>query len=87
METKKIRIMALHGLHLREAARVVRLAQRFTSRIHLWHNSLKADTRSILEVLALAVSQDAEVTVVIEGPDEKEAMREFSQTFENGGGI
>ncbi|MEI8012803.1 MAG: HPr family phosphocarrier protein [Candidatus Omnitrophota bacterium] len=87
METKKVRILALHGLHLREAARIVTIAKKFTSRIQLWHNSAKADTRSILDVLALAVPQDSEVTLVIEGPDEKEAMKEFSQTFQNGEGI
>ena len=87
METKKIRIMALHGLHLREAARIVTLAKKFSSRIQLWHHESKADTRSILEVLSLGVPQDSEVTLVIEGSDEKEAMKELFQTFQDGGGI
>jgi len=87
MEKKKIRILSLHGLHLREAARLVTLAKKFSSSVELWHKSAKADTRSILEVLSLAVPQDSEVTLVIDGPDEKEAMREFTQTFQDGEGI
>ena len=87
METKKIRILSLHGLHLREAARIVTLAKKFSSKIQLWHNSSKADTRSILDVLTLAVPQNSEVTLVIEGADEKAAMREFVHTFQDGAGI
>ena len=87
MEKKNIRINVLHGLHLREAARLVTLARQFTSKIQLWHNKAKADPRSILDVVSLGVVQNSEVTVVIEGPDEKEAMRAFALTFEDGGGI
>ena len=87
METKRIRILSLHGLHLREAARIVTAAKKFSSSIQLWHNASKANTRSILDVLSLAVPQHSEVTLVIEGPDEKEAMRELSHTFQDGGGI
>ncbi len=87
MEIKRIRILTLHGLHLREAARIVTIAKKFSSKIQLWHNASKADTRSILDVLALAVPQHSEVTLVIDGPDEKEAMRELAHTFEDGGGI
>lgn len=87
METKKIRILALHGLHLREAARIVTIAKKYNSRIQLVHNSAKADTRSILDVLSLGAAHDSEVTLVIEGADEKEAMREISNTFQDGAGI
>ena len=87
MENKKIRILFPHGLHLREAARVVTAAKKFISKIHLWHNSARADTRSILEVLSLGAPQDSEITLVIEGADEKEAMRELTQIFQDGGGI
>ena len=87
MENKKIRILCPHGLHLREAARVVTAANKFISKIQLWHNSAQADTRSILEVLSLGAPQDSEITLVIEGADEKEAMRELMQIFQDGGGI
>ena len=87
MQSKKIRILSLHGLHLREAARIVTIAKKFTSTIQLWHNSAKADTRSILDVLSLGVPQNSEVTLVIEGADEKEAMREIAHTFQDGAGI
>ena len=87
MENKKMRILCPHGLHLREAARIVTTAKRFISKIQLWHNSVKADTHSILEILLLGAPQDSEITLVIEGEDEKEAMRELTQIFQDGGGI
>jgi phosphocarrier protein HPr len=87
MEIKKLRILSLHGLHLREAARIITIAKKFSSKIQLWHKTEKADMRSILDVLTLAVPQHSEVTLVVEGPDEKEAMREITQTFQDGGGI
>ncbi|MBF0571854.1 MAG: HPr family phosphocarrier protein [Candidatus Omnitrophica bacterium] len=87
MENKKLRIYCPNGLHLREAARVVTAARKFISKIQIWHNSTKADTHSILEVLLLGAPQNSEITLVIEGADEKEAMNELMQIFQDGGGI
>ncbi len=87
METKKIKVVNPHGLHLREAARIITVAKKYNSRVQIWHNKAKAETDSILDVLRLAVAQNAEVTLVVEGEDEKEAVKEISQTFQDGGGI
>ena len=87
VEIKKLRILNLHGLHLREAARIVTIAKKFSSKVHLWYKTVKVDARSILDVVLLEAPQNSEVTLTVEGPDEKEAMAAISQTFQDGGGI
>ena len=87
MLVKKVKVLDAHGLHLREAARIVRASKNFKSRIHLFHDSKLADALSILDVLALAVTQGNEITVIVEGPDEKEAAAALEQVFQDGAGI
>jgi phosphotransferase system HPr (HPr) family protein len=87
MEVQKIKVTSTHGLHLRRAADVVNLSKKYKSKIYLCHRCKFADTCSILEVLTLAATKDAEVAIIAEGPDEKEAIKEVARFFTNGAGI
>jgi len=72
------------GLHARAAAKLVRLAMGFRSRIWL----CRADAQdavegvSILGILMLAAAQGARITVAAEGEDEAEAMGAIRGLFE-----
>lgn len=87
MQIKRVKVLDSHGLHLREAARIVRMSKKFKSKVRLFHGSKFADALSILDVLALAVTQGKEIEVIVEGPDEKEAAAELAQAFQDGEGI
>lgn len=87
MEVTKIKIDSSHGLHLRPAARIVRVTQKFKSKIIFCHNCKLADSCSILELLGLAAEQGTEIAVIVDGPDEKEAIKEINQFFSDGAGI
>jgi phosphotransferase system HPr (HPr) family protein len=87
MEIKKLKISDPNGLHMRQAAKVVESAKKYKSKIYLCHRCKFADTCSILEVLTLAAAKDAEIAVIVDGPDEREAIEEISQSFSNGAGI
>ena len=60
------------GLHARAAAKLVRLASRFSSEIHLSREDAnqQIDSKSILGVLMLAASKGTCLVISIEGQDE-----------------
>jgi phosphocarrier protein HPr len=77
------------GLHLRPAAKLVKVAQRFNSRILLRIGSRLADARSIMNVLLLSATLGTCLDVEIAGTDEHEAERAVKEFFQDqtGGGL
>lgn len=73
------------GLHARAAAKLVRLASRFSSEIHLSREDAnqQIDSKSILGVLMLAASEGTRLVISIEGQDELEAVEAICGLFEN----
>ena len=73
------------GLHARAAAKLVRLASRFSSEIHLSREDAnqQIDSKSILGVLMLAASKGTRLVISIEGQDELEAVEAICGLFEN----
>jgi len=72
------------GLHARAAAKLVRLASRFSSEVHISRADANQhiDSKSILGILMLAASQGTHLTFSIEGADEAEAGEAIRQLFE-----
>ncbi len=62
------------GLHLKPAATMVALAQRFRSEIRLHRDERVANAKSIMGVLGLEAEYGARLTIEADGEDEKEAM-------------
>ncbi len=74
MQKKEVIVSMTHGLHARAAARLTILVSRFKSTVTLVANGRRADARSILAVMILAVGVGARVYIETAGPDEVEAM-------------
>ena len=74
MQVRMIRLRNAKGLHARVAARVVKVAGRFRSRIVLIVGERRASARSIMAVMMLAAAMGATVRLEIEGPDEQAAV-------------
>jgi phosphocarrier protein HPr len=72
------------GLHARAAAKLVRLASRFSSEIHLSREDAnqQIDSKSILGILMLAASKGTRLVVSIDGQDEAEAGEAIARLFE-----
>jgi phosphocarrier protein HPr len=72
------------GLHARAAAKLVRLASRFSSNIYLSREGAdqQIDSKSILGILMLAAAQGTCLIVSIEGCDEIEAGKAIRLLFE-----
>jgi phosphocarrier protein len=62
------------GLHARAAAKLVTLASSFKSKVELKTSAKSANGKSIMSVMMLAASKGTEVTLIINGNDEKEAI-------------
>jgi phosphocarrier protein len=74
MQIREIRLRNAKGLHARVAARIVKVAGRFSSRIVLVVGERRASARSIMAVMMLAAAMGATVRLEIEGPDEQAAL-------------
>ena len=74
------------GLHARAAAKLVKTAERFRSRILIISidGSVKVNAKSILSVLTLAAARGKELKLNAEGPDENAAFEAITALFESG---
>lgn len=61
------------GVHARPAARLVATAGEFQSLIELRCNGQRANARSILAIMVLAITAGTRLTVIADGPDEQAA--------------
>ena len=83
MIEKEITICNRLGLHARAAAKFVRTANSFKSKITLGKNARRIDGKSILGILMLAASQGTDLTLRVEGPDEREACQSLVSLVED----
>jgi phosphocarrier protein len=66
------------GLHARPAALFVQRASRFGSRVTLKKGRKSVDGKSIMGLLTLAARQGARISLVVDGPDAREALEQLS---------
>ena len=85
MKRAKITVPWKQGLHLRPAARIVRCAQSFSSKISLKANERIADARSVLGILLLSATLGVAVDLEVSGPDEDAAIATMTSIFQSGG--
>lgn len=83
MISKDIIIVNKLGLHARAAAKLVALAANYQSDILLEREGKKVNGKSIMGVMMLAASQHSVVTITITGDDEKDAMTNIENLFNN----
>ncbi len=83
MIEKEITICNKLGLHARAAAKFVRTANNYKSKITLGKNARCIDGKSILGILMLAASQGTDLTLRVEGPDEREACQSLVSLIED----
>jgi phosphocarrier protein HPr len=83
MIKKKVKIINKLGLHARASSKLTQLASQFNSEIFLIKNSKKVNATNIMDILMLAASVGSEVEIQVSGPDEKKAIKQISELFEN----
>ncbi len=71
------------GLHARAAAKLVTLAMKYESIIEIEFHDRKINGKSIMGVMMLAAAKGSEITVLINGKDEQEAMDAMRKLVNN----
>lgn len=71
------------GLHARPASVVVQAAKPFESEITIHAGAKSANLKSILNVMALAVSQGTEIKVEAVGKDAEEAIKTVKKAMQD----
>ena len=83
MLKKQLQIINKLGLHARAAAKLVQTASKFESHIEISRNGKTVNGKSIMGVMMLAASLHSWVELMIEGPDEVEAMTAIESLIAN----
>ena len=88
MVERTLTVKARLGLHARAAAKLVRVASGFDSKVELRRvdSGVSADAKSILSVLMLAASRGTSLQASVEGCDEEAAMTAIDELFAQGFG-
>ena len=76
---KEFKIINRLGLHARASAELVKVTNRFSSRVTISKGSMTVDGKSILGIMSLAAGMGTEITVHCEGADCKEAIVAIGQ--------
>ena len=83
MQTFKYVVKDELGIHARPAGILVKEAKNFSSNITLECNGKKGSAKGLMGVMGMAVKQNQEVTVTVEGDDEVAAVAAMKAFFEN----
>lgn len=81
MPTSQVIVPWKEGLHLREAAKLIRVAQQFRASVSLRHDGKEANTQSVLSIQMLAASEGALVEMEANGEDAHDALRALESAF------
>lgn len=71
------------GLHARAAAKFVTQASLFEAEINVKRNGQTVNGKSIMGVMMLAAAKNTEIELIIDGPDEQQAMQSLLELIEN----
>jgi catabolite repression HPr-like protein len=85
MVEKQVEVLLKTGLQARPAALFVQEANRFSSDIYLEKDGKKVNAKSIMGLMSLAVSAGSVITLIADGPDEKEAIEALTKYVQNEG--
>lgn len=75
MIEKSLVIQNQLGLHARPAALFVKRASQYLSRVSISKDGIEVDGKSILGILMIACEKGSEITLKVEGEDEKECIQ------------
>ena len=83
MKRAQVSIRWSQGLHLRPAAKIVKLARSFHSSVSLKLHERVADARSILAIMLLCGTFGSVVDLEASGTDEDQAIAAIESLFES----
>ena len=79
MIQKDIKIKLSGGLEARPVAVLVQVASQYDSTVYLQIDNKKVNAKSIMGMMSLGLNSGEDVTVLIDGADEKEALESIEK--------
>lgn len=79
MTSKKVIVRKESGLHARPGSDLVNLAMTFKSDIHLIKGDKRINAKEVLEILSADINFNDEITIEVNGEDEKEALKTLEE--------
>lgn len=70
------------GLHARPASEIVKIANKFTSKITIYKGDIQVDGKSVISIMTLGAPYLTSLTISAEGEDEEIALKEIRKIFE-----
>lgn len=71
------------GLHSRKAALFVQICSKYKSEVYIEKDDFKINGKSIMGVMALGTARGETVNIIVDGPDEEEAIEAIEEFFKN----
>ena len=81
--TETLTISNKLGLHLRAAAELVKVANKFKSQITIHHGVQNVNAKSLMGIMTLAAAKGTEIEFVADGEDAKDALAALRQLLAN----
>lgn len=83
MIKRRLTIINKLGLHARTSAKLVALTSKFSSKIKLCKGDKCVDGKNIMEVMMLAAICGTKINFVIDGKDEKQALKAIKELIDD----
>jgi phosphotransferase system HPr (HPr) family protein len=83
---RTITIINPRGLHPRTITPFTRTANQFASAVTLWNGDLKADGKSVMDLICLVAEYGTEVVLEVDGPDAPAAVEPLAAILAAPGG-
>lgn len=84
LHSEELEIVNKLGLHARAAAKFVKLATQFKSKVTLTRNGETVEGKSIMGILTLAAAKGTKVLLSVSGEDWREAFAALKALIQNG---
>ena len=82
MVSQKVRLANRYGLHMRPAQGLMQVAAKQMCEVHVESNGVRANAKSIIELISLAAEGGTEITVICQGEKEAESLKEIVALIE-----
>lgn len=81
MVSKELTVINDSGIHARPAALIVETATKFKCHVFFYKDGMRANAKSIMNIMLLAAEPGAVIRVETEGADENEALGAIEALF------
>ncbi len=83
MVSKTLKVVNPSGLHLRPAGVLSQTSMKFKSDIIIEAGEKRIVAKSVLNVMAAGIKSGTEITLICDGPDEKEALETVARAIKD----